>query len=132
MTTNTVQFPGVILDPNQAVIRITDSDGVLNSKNYHLLHFSSCDCIHVHCWVCANVYIFIFAVVIGFNQIDYTIDENTGTVQLSVSVQDGNIPEAETRIVTLTTSDGTAQCMIVLIIHTLFSSVGRKFLDKLG
>ena len=61
---------------------------------------------------------FIFAVVIGFNQVDYTIDENTGTVELSVSVRDGTIPEAETRIVTLTTSDGTAQCMIVLIIHT--------------
>jgi arginine repressor len=46
---------------------------------------------------------------IGFNQVDYTIDENTGTVLLSVSIRNGNIPEAETRIITLTTSDGTAQ-----------------------
>ena len=49
---------------------------------------------------------------IGFSQVDYTIDESAGTVMLSVSVQDGNIPEAENRIVILTTIDGTAQCMI--------------------
>ena len=49
---------------------------------------------------------------IGFNQVEYTINENIGTVKLSVSVQDGNIPETETRIVTVTTSDGTAQCML--------------------
>ena len=52
---------------------------------------------------------------IGFNQVDYTIDESTDSVRLSVSVQDGNIPEAETQIITLTTSDGTAQCMLVAL-----------------
>ena len=52
---------------------------------------------------------------IGFSQVDYTIDESTGTVTLSVSVQDGNIPEAENRVITLRTSDGTAQCMLVLV-----------------
>ena len=50
---------------------------------------------------------------IGFNQVDYTIDESTDSVRLSVSVQNGNIAEAETRIITLTTSDSTAQCMLV-------------------
>ena len=54
----------------------------------------------------------MLAVVIGFSQVDYTIDESAGTVMLSVIVQDGNIPEAENRIITLTTSDGTAQCML--------------------
>ena len=52
---------------------------------------------------------------IGFSQVDYTIDESAGTVVLSVSVQDGNIPETENRIITLTTSDSTAQCMLVLV-----------------
>ena len=52
---------------------------------------------------------------IGFNQVDYTIDESTDSVQLSVSVQNGNIPEAETQIITLTTSDGTAQGMLVAL-----------------
>ena len=59
----------------------------------------------------------ILAVTIGFNQVDYTIDESTVSVQLSVSVQDGNIPEAEARIITLTTSDGTAQCMLVALMN---------------
>ena len=54
---------------------------------------------------------------IGFNQVDYTIDESTDSVRLSVSVQDGNIPEAETRIITLTTSDGTAHCMLVALMN---------------
>ena len=58
---------------------------------------------------------YTLAVVIGFSQVDYTIDESAGTVMLSVSVQDGNIPEAENRIITLTTADGTAQCTLVLI-----------------
>ena len=54
---------------------------------------------------------------IGFNQVDYTIDESTDSVRLSVSVQNGNIPEAETRIITLTTSDGTAQGMLVALMN---------------
>ena len=67
---------------------------------------------------------------IGFNQVDYTTDESAGTLMLSVSVQDGNIPEAENRIIAVTTSDGTAQCMLVLvalmnvddiIVHVIFS-----------
>ena len=53
---------------------------------------------------------------IGFSPVDYTIDESAGTVMLLVSVQNGNIPEAENRIITLTTSDGTAQCMLVLVV----------------
>ena len=53
---------------------------------------------------------------IGFSQVDYTVDESAGTVILSVSVQDGNIPEAKNIIITLTTSDGTAQCMLVLVV----------------
>ena len=56
----------------------------------------------------------MLAVVIGFSQVDYTTEESVGTVILSVSVQDGNIPEAENRTITVTTSDGTAQCMLVL------------------
>ena len=59
---------------------------------------------------------------IGFNQVDYTIDESTDSVRLSVSVQNGNIPEAETRIITLTTSDGTAQCMLVALMNLIISS----------
>ena len=55
----------------------------------------------------------VSAVVIGFNQVDYTIDEDAGSVQLSVSVNNGNIPEAESIIVTLNTFDGTAQCMYI-------------------
>ena len=51
---------------------------------------------------------------IGFVQVDYTIDEDAGTVMLSVSVQDGSIPEAESIIITLHTTDGTALCMLVL------------------
>ena len=58
---------------------------------------------------------YTLTVVIGFSQVDNTIDESAGTVMLSVSVQDGNIPDAETRIITLTTNDGTAQCMLVLV-----------------
>ena len=66
-----------------------------------------------------NYYIiFMLAVVIGFSPVDYTIDESTDTVILSVSVQDGNIPESENRIITVTTSDGTAQCMLVLVALT--------------
>ena len=57
----------------------------------------------------------MLAVVIGFSQVDYTVDESAGTVILSVSVQNGTIPAAENRIITLTTSDGTAQCMLVLV-----------------
>ena len=53
------------------------------------------------------------AVVIGFNQMEYTIDQSTGTVMLSVCVQDGNIPDAENIIITLTTSDDIGQCMLV-------------------
>ena len=64
---------------------------------------------------CTSIFLNIHTVVIGFNQVDYTIDENTGTVLLSVSIRYGNIPEAETRIITLTTSDGTAQCMLVIV-----------------
>ena len=56
------------------------------------------------------------SVVIGFSQVDYTIDEGAGTVMLLVRVRDGNIPEAENRIITLTTSDGTAQCMLLLVV----------------
>ena len=52
---------------------------------------------------------------IGFSQVDYTIDEGAGTVLLLVHVRDGNIPEAGNRIITLTTSDGTAQCMLLLV-----------------
>ena len=59
----------------------------------------------------------ISAVVIGFDQIDYTINEDAGTVMLSVSIQNGSIPEMETRIITFTTTDGTAQCMLILIAH---------------
>ena len=66
----------------------------------------------VDCYLIFNT--LVSAVVIGFNKVDYTTDESAGTVILSVSVQDGNIPEAENRIITLTTSDGTAQCMLVL------------------
>ena len=29
VTTNTIQFPGVVLDPNQAVINILNDDGAL-------------------------------------------------------------------------------------------------------
>ena len=52
---------------------------------------------------------------IGFSQANFTIDESAGTVMVSVSVQDGNISEAENIIITLTTSDGTARCMLVLV-----------------
>ena len=50
---------------------------------------------------------------IGFDQVDYTIDEDAGSLMLLVSVQDGNIPAGEVRVITLTNSDGTAQCMLV-------------------
>ena len=65
-------------------------------------------------WLYASVD-YLSAVVIGFSQVDYTIDGSAGTVSLSVSVQNGSIPESESRIVTLATSDGTAQCMLALI-----------------
>ena len=67
---------------------------------------------------------------IGFSQVDNTIDESADTMMLLVSVQDGNIPEAENRIVTLTTSDGTAQCMFVLValIHALASPLVQSSL----
>ena len=63
----------------------------------------------------------MLAVVIGFSPVDYTIDESAEIVILSVSVLDGtrSIPEAENRIVTVTTSDGTAQCMLVLVVLTI-------------
>ena len=50
---------------------------------------------------------------LGFDQVDYTIDEDTGTLMLLVSIQNGSIPEGEMRVSTLTTFDGTAQCMLV-------------------
>ena len=64
-------------------------------------------------------YFYTFTVVIGFGRVDYTIEESGGTVMLSVSVQ--HISEAENIIITLTTSDDTAQCMLVLLysIHAL-------------
>ena len=52
---------------------------------------------------------------IGFNTVDYTIDENVGILMLSVSVLEGSIPEAETRIIMLTTTDDTAECMLYCI-----------------
>ena len=54
---------------------------------------------------------------------DYTINEDAGTVQLSVSVHNGIIPEAGTIIVTLNTSDGTAECMLVHV-YTLYKVSG--------
>ena len=66
---------------------------------------------------------FILAVVIGFGHVDYTIEEKGGTVILSVSVQHDNIiPEAQNIIITLTTSDDTAQCMLVLLVFMTFSA----------
>ena len=56
----------------------------------------------------------MLAVVIGFSQVDYTINESAGTVIMLVSVRNGTIPEAESRIITVTTSDDTAQCMLVI------------------
>ena len=68
----------------------------------------------------ANNY-YTLTVVIGFGQVDYTIVESGGTVMLSVSVQhDNNIPEGENIIITLTTSDDTAQCMLVLVVFMHF------------
>ena len=71
----------------------------------------------------------MLTVVIGFSPVDYTIDESAGIVILSVSVLDGtrSIPEAENRIVTVTTSDGTAQCMLVLVALTI-SNIKTHFI----
>ena len=76
-----------------------------------LMHCKACCC----CLLQYKYNIIISPVVIGFDQVDYATDESINQVQLSVSVQDGNIHEAEIRIITLTTSDGTAQCMLVLV-----------------
>ena len=46
---------------------------------------------------------------IGFSETDYTVDEDAGTVQLFLSVQEGAIPDGETRTVMLTTNQGSAQ-----------------------
>ena len=81
------------------------------------------------CVLLLNVHVLrVLAVVIGFNQVEYTIDEGAGTVRLLVGVQDGNIPEGESRMITLTSFDGTAQCMLELTV-LLFSFSGRILSD---
>ena len=49
------------------------------------------------------------AVVIGFSQIEYNVDEDGRTVELFVTVLEGAIPPGVTRTVMLTTNQGTAQ-----------------------
>ena len=44
----------------------------------------------------------------------YDVDEDEGTVTLTVSIQEGSIQEGETRVVTLTTMDDSALCKLVL------------------
>ena len=73
-------------------------------------------------WMACSNYFYTSSVVIGFSQVDYTIDEGAGTVMLLVRVRDGNIPEAENIIITLTTSDGTAQCMLLLVVLMKFNN----------
>ena len=65
------------------------------------------------------VWTLFLAVVIGFDEVDYTVDEDAGTVQLFVSVQDGTIPVGVTRRITLTTSDRTASCTMHSCVHAL-------------
>lgn len=74
-----------------------------------------------------------FAVVIGFSQTEYSVDEDAGTVELFVSVLDGAIPAGETRVVMLTTNDGTAQgrrtnCLYLKILVKIFSQLFHQLL----
>ena len=82
-------------------------------------------CIHVYAVI--GVQFIPPSVVIGFDVEDYTVNEDAGTVELMVSVQEGTIPAGVTRRVTLTTSDRTASCRPPLTVYTCTTQISEHY-----
>ena len=78
-----------------------------------------------------GVHLFLPSVVIGFDVEDYTVNEDAGTVELMVSVQEGTIPAGVTRRVTLTTSDRTASCRPPLTVYYSIIRADRCLVEPL-
>ena len=94
----------VILNPPTSTITIEDVDSKLLCEDYLILQLCKHQC---------NVFTLITLVVtIGFNETAYSVSEDAGSANVTLSVQTGTLDRNV--IVTLSTINGTAMCEFLI------------------
>jgi len=94
-----VSTDSAVITPSTSTITIEDVDSKLLYVNH---------CIYASKYHC-NSFIFTTSVVtIGFNKTAYSVNEDAGSVSITLSVQTGTLDRDV--VVTLTTISGTALC----------------------